>query len=89
MPFGELRKDRGELFAQKDRDDGGRRLACAQAVIVARDGGGHPQQVGMVVHGRDDGAEHDQKLHVLIRVFPRIQQVCPIVGGKRPVVVLA
>ena len=79
----------GQLRAQVHRYDGRRGLVAAQAVVVARRGHGHAQQILILVHGLDHRAEEQQELGVLIGRFAGLKQVHAGVGGQRPVVVLA
>ena len=57
-------------------------------MIVARGSHGGAQQVGVLVHGLDDGGKEHQELQVLHGGVAGIQQVF-LGGGQRPVVVLA
>ena len=77
-----------QLLAHEDGDDGRRCLVGAQTVIVAggRDGG--TEQVGVLIHGLDDGGEEDKELQVLHRGVTGVQQVL-VRGAHGPVVVLA
>ena len=77
-----------ELVSEEDRDDGRRRLVCAQPVVVAGRGDAQAQQPLIVVHGLDDGHQKQQELCVLIGGLARAQQVDPGVRGQGPVVVL-
>ena len=77
-----------QLVAQVDGDDGRRRLVRTETVVVARAGTGHAEQVGMGIHGVNDGAQRREEHGVLVRVLARIEQVALAVR-KAPVVVLA
>ena len=78
-----------QLFSQKDGYNGRRRLIGSQTVVIARIGSRFPQQAGMFIHGLDYAGKHQQKLHIFMRRHTRIQQIDPVVGGKRPVVMLS
>ena len=56
-----------ELVPQENGDHSGRRLVCAETVVVP--GGGHAQaqQSLVLVHRLDDRHQEEQKLRVLIR----------------------
>ena len=43
-------EDGGQLIAEEHRDDGGRRLVRAQAVVVAGRGDREAQQILIIVH---------------------------------------
>ena len=79
----------GELVAQEDGNDGGRRFVGAQTVIVAGGGYRQPQQILIVVYGLDGTAQEQQELSVLIGGVAGLEEVHAGVGGQRPVVVLA
>ena len=67
---------------------GGASLA-PEAVVLAGVGDARAEQVGMHVDRPDDGHEERQELGVGVRVVARVEQVLALVGGHRPVVVLA
>ena len=77
------------MISQENRDDRRRRLTAAQALVVARAGRAHPQQIRVQVHRPDEGTEHQQKLQVALRVLAGGEQVLAGVGAQRKVVVLA
>ena len=58
-------------------------------MVVA--GGGHRQaeQILVQIDRFDDGGENQQEAQVLGRILARIEQIFALVGGQRPVVVLA
>ena len=85
----ELLDDVLELRAEEDRHDRRRRLVGAEAMVVAGVGDARPEQVGVDVHAADDRDEERQELGVGVRVVARVEQVLAVVGGHRPVVVLA
>ena len=77
-----------QLLAEKDRDNGGRRLVRAEAVVVAggRDSGA--EQGGVLMHGADGGGAEHEELRVIVRVVAGVEQVAEF-AAKRPVHVLA
>ena len=79
----------GQFVAEEHGNDGRRRFAGAEAMVVARRGGGDAQKVLMLVHGVHHRGEEEQKLHVLRRGLARLEQVHARVRGQGPVVVLA
>ncbi len=50
----------GKLIAEEDRDHGGRRFVGAETVIVSGSGHGKPQQILIVVHRLNGGAEEQR-----------------------------
>ena len=82
-------QDGGQLIPQEHGHHGGRRLVGPQAVVVSSGGYRHTQQVLVVVHCLDDGAEEQQELGILIGRFTGGQQIDTGVSRQRPVVVLA
>ena len=85
----DLREDVRELLAQIYRDDGGRRLMRAEAVVVAGGGDRRAQQVGELVDAADNGGQHGQEDGILMRRLAWAQPVAAVGTGGRPVVVLA
>ena len=79
----------GELFPQKDRNDGGGRLVRAETVIVARRSHGGAQQVGVRVHGFNQRTDHGHELGVFVRIVAGTQPVLSVGTANGPVVVLA
>ena len=65
----------GQLVAEEHGDDGRRRFVGAQTVIVARGGDRDAQQILILVHRLDDGAQEQQELRVLVRGLARLEQV--------------
>ena len=82
-------KNIGQFVAQEHRNDGRRRFVRAQAMIVARRGDGNSQQILMLIHSLDHRAQEQQELRVFKRRGTGLQQVLAVIGGNRPVVVLA
>ena len=80
---------RVQLVAEEHGDHRGRRLVCAEAVVVARRGNGYTEQILIIVYRLDDSAEEEQELSVFIGSIAGGQQVLSLVGGDGPVVVLA
>src|SRR5437868_5268016 len=70
----QLLHDVGEHLPQEDGDDGGRGLVGAEAVVVGGGGDGGAEQVGVQVHGADDGAQEDQELRVRVGLVARVEQ---------------
>ena len=79
----------GQLIAQEDRDDGGRRLVASQPVVVSGRGNGGSQKSLIVVHRLDDRHKKQQELGVFVRRLAGREQVDAGIGGERPVVMLA
>ena len=79
----------GQFVAKEHGNDGRRRFAGAEAMVVARRGCGDAQKILMLVHGVHHRGEEEQKLHVLRRGLARLEQVHARVRGQGPVVVLA
>ena len=82
-------EDGGQLVAEEHGNDGRRRLVRAETVIVARRRNGEAEQVLIIIHRFDDGAEEQKKLRVFIGCFARRQQIDAGIGRHRPVVVLS
>ena len=78
-----------QLVAHIDGHDGGGRFVRAETMIVPRAGDRDAQQILVIVHGLENRAQEQQKLRVLTRRIPRLKEIFPRIGGKRPVVVLA
>lgn len=87
--LGDLVEDVGQLLAEEDRDDRGRGLVGAEAVVVGRRGHRRAQQATVFVHTADDGRAEHQELLVLVRGVARIEQVALIAVTQREVDVLA
>ncbi len=85
----ELRDDVLELRAEEDRDDRGRRLVRAEAMVVAGVRDARADEVRVDVHAADDGEEEREELRVRVRVVAGVQEVLALVGRHGPVVVLA
>ena len=81
--------NRGQLIAQEHGDDGRRRFAAAQTMIVARHGSTHAQKACMLIHSLHHGRQHQQEHVVALRRLARAEQVVSGVRRQRPVVVLA
>ena len=79
----------GKLVAQKDRDYSRRCFVGAQTVIVAGSGHRQPQQVLIIVHGLNGGAQEQQELGIFVGRLTRFEQIHAGVRSQRPVVVLA
>ena len=77
-----------QLLAQEYGDDSGRRLVCAQTVVVANVRCGLTEQVCVCIDSFQDAGQHQQELKMLMGCGARIQQVDAIVCGDGPVVVL-
>ena len=60
-----------------------------EAVVVARARNGEAQQILILVHGADDGADHEQEARVLAWGLAGGEEVDARIGGEPPVVVLA
>ena len=88
LALGDGRADGLELVAQEDRDDGGRSLVGAQAMVVAGGGDGGAQELLVVVHSLEHGGQGQQEDGVVGRVLARREQV-HVRRGDGPVVVLA
>ena len=58
-------------------------------MIVARAGDADAQKILILIHRFDDGRQEQQKLRVFHGCGAGIQQVFPLIGGDRPVVVLS
>ena len=82
-------EDGGQLVAEEHGNDGRRRLVRAEAVIVARRRNGEAEQILIIIHRLDNGAEEQKKLRVFIGCFARRQQIDAGIGRHRPVVVLS
>ncbi len=78
-----------QLLAQEDGDDRRRCLIGSQPVVVAHIRGRLPQKIRMDVDGFQDTGQHQQELDILMGRLARLQQVDPVVGDDRPVIVLA
>ena len=78
-----------KLIAQEDRDDGRRGLVGAEPVIVAGARHRDAQKFRVLRHRADDRDAEDEELRVVVRVVAGVEQVLALVGGHRPVVVLA
>ena len=79
----------GKLVAQKDRDYSRRCFVGAQTVIVAGSGHRQPQQVLIIVHGLNGGAQEQQELGIFVGRLTGFEQIHAGVRSQRPVVVLA
>ena len=79
----------GELLAEEDRHDRGRRFVRAEAVVVGGGRDDRAQQAAVLVHGADDGGAEHQELRVLVRRVARIEQVALRRVAEREVDVLA
>ena len=79
----------GKFVAQKDRDHGRRCFVGAQTVIVAGSGNRQPQQVLIIVHGLNGGAQEQQELGIFVGRLTRFEQIHAGVRSQRPVVMLA
>ncbi len=87
--LGDLLEDVGELLAEEDRDDRGRRLVGPEAVVVRRRRDDRAQQGAVLVDCADHGAAEDQELRVLVGRLARIEQVALRRVADREVDVLA
>ena len=67
-----------ERIAQKDRDDGWRCLVGAKAMVVSGRGDACAQQVGMLVHGRDEAGKKYQELQVILGIVTRLKEVLAV-----------
>ena len=81
--------DRLQLLAEEYRNDRGRRLLCAETMVVSGKCDRAAQQLLILVHALDEGREEEQEARVLAGRAARREEVVSGVGGKRPVVVLA
>ena len=79
----------GELVAQEHGDDGRRGLLGPQAVVIARDGHGAPQQLLVLVHALEEGRQEQEEPGVLAGGGAGLEEVQPRIGAQGPVVVLA
>ena len=80
---------RVQLVADEHRNDCRGSLVGAETVVVAGCGDRDAEQILVVVHRLDHGAEEEQELRVLVRGVAGREQVLTRIGGYRPVVVLA
>ncbi len=85
----DLLEDVVELLAEEDRDDCGRRLVRAEAVIVRRRSDHSAQHAAVLVHGADDGRTEHEKLRVLVRRGAWVEKVTLRCVAEREVHVLA
>ena len=79
------------VVAQVGGHDGRRRLAGAEAEVVARRRDRHAHEVAVLVDGRDDGG-HDRREGIItssLRDLADVEEVDAVVRADRPVVVLA
>ena len=75
----ELVDDILQLVPDEDRNDGRRRLAGAETVVVSDIGRGHPEQSRMIVHCLHDAGEDKKELHVFVGRISRIQEVDAVI----------
>ncbi len=78
-----------QLFADKHGNNGRRSLVGAEPVIVARGGGGKPQQVCVLVDRLHYCRQEKQKPEIILRSFTRIEQILSRICHHGPVVMLA
>ena len=81
----------GHVVAQVGGHDGRRRLAGAEAEVVARRRDRHAHQIAVLVDGRDDGG-HDRGERVVargLRDLADVEEVDAVVRADRPVVVFS
>ena len=79
----------GELVAEEDGDDRGRRLVAAEAEVVAGGRHGGAQLGRVAVHRLDGGADEDEEARVGSGVRAGLEEVDAGVGAHGPVDVLA
>ena len=58
-------------------------------MVLAGVGDARAEDVGVHVDAADDGEQEREELGVRVRVVARVEEVLPVVGRHRPVVVLA
>ena len=78
-----------QLFANKHGNDGRRCFVCTETVVVARTGNRDTEQILIFVDRLDNGDQEEKELCVFIRRCAGIEQVLSLIGGNRPVVMLA
>ena len=78
-----------QLLTEEDREDRGRRLLRAEAVVISGKRDRAAQKLLILVHALDERRQEQQKPRVLARRAARREQVVAGIGGERPVVVLA
>ena len=78
-----------QLVSEEDGDDCGRRFVRAEPVVIAGCRHGQAQKILVVIHRLDYGAQKQEELRIFIGGLSRRKQVCPVIRGHRPVVVLA
>ena len=81
-------QDGVQLIAEKHRDDCGRRLVRAKAVVVSGAGRRHAEDVRVHLYGADDREKDREEDGVFARVVAGREEV-PAAVGDRPVAVLA
>ena len=90
---GRVRNDRAyyfiEFFADKDRDDGRRRLVGTETVIVGGACDGEAHEILMQIESFDDGRKEEKELCVLTRRIAGLEKIDTVVRCEGPVVVLA
>ena len=62
---------------------------AAEPMLITRIGNACTQQTSVFIDRSNNGAEHNQKDHVVMGGFPRVKQIDTVIGYHTPVVVFA
>lgn len=71
----DLLEDLGELFAEEDRDNGGRSFVCAEAVVVSGACDDGAQESGVFADGADDSGAKDEKADIEVWIVAGFEEV--------------
>src|SRR6056297_749929 len=77
-----------ELLPDVGGNNGRRSFVCTQSVIITRMSYGNTHEVLVFVYGSQHSCKEEEKLHIVVRAFPRLQKVHAFLRAQRPVQVL-